>query len=197
MSRLARPAARLSAGSAVLARRLGARTAAWVARGRRHDLTGWRAALGCWARLALLTLGGYLLWRFVRAVPNLMWIITGAWTIAAWRAGRTTSPEAPAEAGSASPTAVPGEAVRRLLLDLMGDADRLHLATALTHLQEHGQWEGRTVTDLRAHLARLGIPHDRHVKVGRVPTWGVRRKDLEASSPAESQASSPVPSTTL
>jgi hypothetical protein len=86
------------------------------------------------------------------------------------------------------------EAVRRLLLDLMGEAPGVHLRTVLAHLQEHGQWEGRTVTDMRARLTLLGIPHDRKVKVARVPTWGVRRADLEASSPVEDTAASPAPS---
>ncbi|WP_338683913.1 hypothetical protein QD712_25750 [Streptomyces acidiscabies] len=191
MSRLARPAARLAAGSAALTRRLGARAAAWIARGRRDDLTGWRAALGCWARLALLCLGGYLLWRLVRAVPGVMWLLTGAWTLAAWRAGCPPAEKAPAE----PPQQQSGEAIRALLLDLMGDDDKVHLRTVLAHLQGQGQWEGRSVSDLRARLTLLRIPHDRNVKVSGVPTWGVRRKDLEASSPTAAQASSEEPST--
>jgi len=193
VSRLAHPAARLAAGSAALTRRLGARAAAWIARGRRDDLTGWRAALGCWARLVLLTLGGYLLWRLIRAVPGVMWLLTGAWTIAAWRAGRPPVEEAPAE----PPQQQSGEAIRALLLDLMGDAPAIHLRTVLARLQEQGQWEGRSVTDLRARLTLLRIPHDRNVKVGGVPTWGVRRKDFEAPSPATAQGVQADPSTGL
>lgn len=92
---------------------------------------------------------------------------------------------------------VPGgerEAVRRLLLDVLEDADKVHLNTVLAHLQKHGQWEGKTVTDLRGRLAHLGIPHDRKVKVAGVPTWGVRRQDLDAPSPAAETAPSPAPS---
>lgn len=84
--------------------------------------------------------------------------------------------------------------VQRLLLDLMGDADKVHLNTVLAHLHEKGQWEGRTVTDMRARLALLGIPHDRNVKVAGVPTWGVRRDALEAPSPLTEGAPSPTPS---
>ncbi|MFE9127076.1 hypothetical protein ACFYOF_16925 [Streptomyces sp. NPDC007148] len=86
------------------------------------------------------------------------------------------------------------EAVRRLLLDVMGDADKVHLKTVLAHLQKHGQWQGRTVTDMRTRLTALGIPHDRNVKVAGVPTWGVRRAPLEAPSRAPSPTSSPAPS---
>ncbi|MEV7154891.1 hypothetical protein AB0N77_09730 [Streptomyces misionensis] len=194
MSRLARPAARLAEGSAIVARGLGRRVTAWVARGRRHDLTGWRAALGCWVRLAVLTLGMYLLWRLVRAVPSLMWLLSGVWVIAAWRAGRnaTAAVEEGEEEESAAPDA---EAVRTLLLALMGDGSGVHLRTVLAHLQEHGQWEGRTMADLRARLDRLGIPFDRNVKVAGVPTWGVRKRDLEAPSPAAAPESSPDVST--
>ncbi|WP_416975645.1 hypothetical protein [Streptomyces sp. 4F14] len=191
MSRLARPAARLAAGSAALARSLGVRAAAWVARGRRHDLTGWRAALGCWARLALLTLGGYLLWRLVRAVPGVMWLLTGAWMVTAWRAGRPPAEETPANTPQQ-----PGEAVRALLLDLLGDAPAIHLRTVLAYLQEQGQWEGRTVGDLRAHLEALGIPVHPKVKApgSKAPTRGVRRADL-TPAPAVAPASSTTPST--
>lgn len=195
MNRLTRTAGRLADGSSALARHIGTRTAAWVARARRDDLTGWRAALGCWLRLALLTLGLYALWRLVRAFPALLWLLSAAWSTAAWKAGRAPSPEVCDEAPEEATPAPDVEAVRQLLLDVMGDTSAVHLRTVLTHLQEHRQWEGRTVNDLRVHLERLGVPVDRGVKVGRVPTWGVRRRDLEAPSPDEPQETSPAPST--
>ncbi|MFE6408168.1 hypothetical protein ACFVOR_14680 [Streptomyces sp. NPDC057837] len=199
MNRLTRTAGRLADGSSTLTRRIGARTAAWVARARRNDLTGWRAALGCWLRLALLTLGLYLLWRLVRAVPALLWLLSAGWIAAAWRAGRAPSPEAsdetPNEAPEEAAPAPDVEAVRRLLLDVMGDASGVHLRTVLAHLQQSGQWEGRTVTDLRVHLERLDIPVSRSVKVAGTPTLGVRRRDLEAPSPAAPVEASPAPST--
>ncbi|MDX3204157.1 hypothetical protein [Streptomyces scabiei] len=194
MTRLARAADRLSTGSRIYARRLGTRAAAWCARGRRDDLTGWRAALGIIVRLALLALGVYLLARLVRALPSLMWLLTGWWTIAAWRAGRPAA-EAPQEEHEEAPAAPDVEAVRTLLLDLMGTGNGVHLRAVLAHLQEHGQWEGRTVNDLRTHLERLGVPVNRGVKVGRVPTWGVRRRDLQGPSPAAAQETSPSAST--
>ncbi|MFR9796154.1 hypothetical protein ACL02U_09660 [Streptomyces sp. MS06] len=192
MSRLARPATRLAAGSRTLAHRLGARTAAWIARGRRTDLTGWRAALGCWTRLGLVLLGLYALWRIVRAVPQLMWLLTACWTFAAWRAGRPTPAEPAAEEPAAQPD---GTAIRALLLDLMGDRSGVHLRTVLAHLQAQGQWEGRTVTDMRTRLEQLGVPVHRGVKVAGVPTWGVRRRDLHAPSPTAAEEASTGPST--
>ncbi|AYD81686.1 hypothetical protein SEA_KROMP_85 [Streptomyces phage Kromp] len=194
MTRLHTTADRLATGSAALTRRLAARLAAWVRRARRDDLTGWRATLGCWARLALLALGGYLLWRLIRAFPNLLWLLTGTWIITAWRAGKQTPAAAPETPDEKGPTGAEVDALRTLLLDLMGKGSGVHLRTVLAHLQEHDQWEGRTVTDLRLCLQRLGVPHDPRVKVAGVPTWGVRRRDLETpsedSAPQTSTASS-------
>ncbi|MFE9448316.1 hypothetical protein [Streptomyces sp. NPDC006739] len=190
MSRLARAAGRLADGSVTVRRRLGARLAAWVARGRRHDLTGWRAALGCWLRIAILLLGLYALWRLVRAIPNLMWLISAGWTIAAWRAGKASADAVKEEAEGGPSGATPPldrKAVRTLLLTLMGDGSGVHLRTVLTHLQQHPPTAALTaawkVPDLRARLVALQIPVDRGVKVAGVPTWGVRRRDLEAPSP--------------
>jgi hypothetical protein len=194
VSRLARVVDRIATGSAALPRRLGVRVAAWVRRGRRDDLTGWRAALGCWVRLAVLTLGLYVLWRLVRAVPNLLWLLSAGWLLAAWRAGKSGGEAADEDAEEEAPAAPDVEAVRTLLFGLMGTGSGVHLRTVLAHLQKHGQWEGRTVTDLRVHLDRLGVPVDRSVKVAGTPTWGVRRRDLEAPSPAVAEEASPAPS---
>lgn len=202
MSRLARPATRLATGSTTMARRLAARLTAWAARGRRDDLTGWRAALGCWARLALLVFGVYLLWRLVRAVPALLWLLTTAWAVVAWRAGRP-APEESAESPADTPVGpAPGldrEAVRTLLLTLMGTGSGVHLRTLLAHLQQHPPTAALTagwkVPDLRARLVALEVPVDRSVKVAGVPTWGVRRRDLESPSPAAVQEASTEAST--
>ncbi|MFC9949212.1 hypothetical protein ACFVIN_01365 [Streptomyces prasinus] len=198
MSRLARPAARLATGSNLLVRRLAARAATWCARGRRDDLTGWRAALGIVVRLALLLLGAYLLARIVRALPALMWLLSTGWTAAAWRAGRPAAEateEEPEEAPAEAAPVLDREAVRTLLLEVMGDAPAVHLRTVLAHLQERGQWEGRTVGDLRAALEALEIPVQPKVKApGGGPTRGVRRVDL-TPSPADTQETSPAAST--
>lgn len=195
MSCLVRPAARIATGSTTLARRIGARTAAWVRRGRRHDLTGWQAALGCWLRLALLGLGAYLLYRLLRAVPHLMWLLSAGWLLAAWRTGRTPTADAADEPEEETPAAPDIEAVRALLLEAMGDAPAVHLSTVLTHLRQKGQGEGWTVADLRARLEALGIPvHPKVKAAGKGPTRGVRRVDL-VPSPAPAQEMSTAAST--
>ncbi|MCZ4509983.1 hypothetical protein O3Q52_17610 [Streptomyces sp. ActVer] len=86
------------------------------------------------------------------------------------------------------------EVVRQLLLGLIGEAHGVHLRTVLAHLQEHGQWEGRTVADLRVHLEALGVPVQPKVKVAGTPTRGVLKADLEALSPPAETVASPAPS---
>jgi hypothetical protein len=186
---------RLARGSYAVWDRRAAAFADWVRAGRRDDLDGWRAALGPLLRLMILGVVAYAVWAIVRALPWLMWLLAGWWIRAAWKAGRAPSPEAADEPPAEVPAVPDVEAVRRLLLDVMGDASAVHLRTVLAHLQEHGQWEGRKVADLRAHLERLDLPVDRGVKVGRTPTWGVRRRDLVAPSPGETQEASTEPST--
>ncbi|GGQ38505.1 hypothetical protein ACFFKE_32345 [Streptomyces mutabilis] len=186
---------RLARGSATVWQRRADALTSWVRAGRRDDLTGWRAALGPVARLAILGVLAYAVWAVIRALPWLMWLLAGWWLRAAWKAGRAPAEEtddAPADEAS---SAAGREALRGLLLKLMGEGSGVHLRTVLAHLQEHGQWEGRTVTDLRLQLGRLGVPHDPRVKVGGVPTWGVRRRDLEAPSPAAAEEASTASST--
>ncbi|CUW29677.1 MULTISPECIES: hypothetical protein [Streptomyces] len=183
MTRLARPAARLATGSATVARRLTRRAAAWVARGRRADLTGWRAALGCWLRITLLVFGLYLLWRIVRAVPALMWLLSGVWAIAAWRAGRGPVTE-PAE----SPTEQPADAsrgdVRAATLEWIwqriGDRQGVHLRDLLAHAHAHGMFTGMEVAEFRGHLERWDIPVRARVRVrGQGVTVGIHRDDIQ------------------
>ncbi|MET9012309.1 hypothetical protein ABZX74_15525 [Streptomyces olivaceoviridis] len=183
MSRLARPAARLAAGSAAVARGLGRRATAWVARGRRHDLTGWRAALGCWVRLAFLVFGLYLLWRVVRAVPALLWLLSGVWTVAAWRAGRPAVEE-PVEPPVEEPAAAPRGDVRAATLEWIwqqiGDRQGVHLRDLLAHAHVHGMFEGLEVAEFRGHLERWDIPVRARVRVrGQGVTVGIHRDDLQ------------------
>ncbi|MFJ4712704.1 hypothetical protein [Streptomyces sp. NPDC088785] len=187
----ARAAARLARGSTLVWRRRAAALARWIRKGRRDDLTGWRAVLGPVARVLALIALAWIAYGILRALPWLCGVLAALWCRAAWKAGRIATREPSVDA----PAPLDPEAVRTLLLTVMEDAPTVHLRTVLAHLQEHGQWEGQTVTDLRRSLTALGVPHDRRVKVGRVPTWGVRRADLEAPSPVEPQAPSPTPST--
>jgi hypothetical protein len=127
-----------------------------------------------------------------------MWLLSGWWTVAAWRAGKP-APEAHDEEAPEQPTGHSPDDVRAATLDWirqrLGDKQGVHLRDLLAHAQQHGMFEDLDVATFRSHLARLGIPHDRGVKVGGIPTWGVRRRDLEAPSPVAAEESSTEAST--
>lgn len=172
----------IAAGSAIVYRRRAAALAAWVAAGRRSDLTGWRAALGPLARLAALTLAAYVVQAVVRAAPWLMWLLTAAWLRAAWRAARVPAEDTdePFDDETDGPDVT---AVLALLATVLDGRDRVHLSTVLTHLQEQGHGAGWKVSDLRARLEALGVPVALKVKVAGVPTRGIVRADLDARFP--------------
>jgi hypothetical protein len=193
VSRLARPAERITTGTQTLGRRIAARTTAGCARGRRDDLTGWRAVLGVLARLALLALGVYLLARAVRALPTLLWLLSAAWTAGAWRAGR-----APAEESEEAPTKEPDdtphgdvrEATLEWIWQQIGDRQGVHLRDLLAHAHAHGMFEGMEVAEFRGHLERWQIPVRARVRVrGLGVTVGIHRDDLEGlTSPSPAAA---------
>ncbi|KUF18448.1 hypothetical protein [Streptomyces silvensis] len=194
MTRLSRAADRFATGSNLLTRRLLARAAAWCARGRRTDLTGWKAILGIIVRVLLLALGAYLAARIVRALPWLLWLLTGWWLCAAWRAARKAATDSPEETPAAAPATHSADDVRAATLewlhDRIGDAQGVHLRDLLAHAQAHSMFEGLDVTTFRAHLERWDIPVRPRVRVrGKGVTVGIHRDDLQgppAASPAPS-----------
>lgn len=183
-------AQRLADGSHTLYDRLTAALTAWVAAGRRDDLTGWRAALGPILRLVLLGGLAYGAYRAARAAPWLMWFATAAWALAAWRTGARK--EASVEEQQTAPEGPSAEAAVALLREVLGDRPAVHLSEVLAHLQKHGQGEGWKVADLRVRLEALGIPVEPRVKVGKIPTRGVRAADLDRHFPTRETAPSPT-----
>ncbi|MFE2747335.1 hypothetical protein ACFXKX_23905 [Streptomyces scopuliridis] len=197
----------LGKGSEAVWQRLADRVTAWVRAGRRDDLKGWQAGLGSLFRLAAIVAAGYLGWLVVRRWPWLLWLIGLGWLVAAWRATH----QRPAEDGDDTaaedehepldehpaelPVELPVEAVRALLFECLGDRPAVHLSTVLAHLQKRGHGKGWKVADLRVRLEALGIPVHPKVKVGGVPTRGVRRVDLESPTPADAAGASPSAST--
>ncbi|MFI8254097.1 hypothetical protein [Streptomyces filamentosus] len=189
---------RLAAGSAIVARHRSEALAAWVAAGRRDDLSGWAAALGPAVRLVALATVAYGALALVRAMPWLMWLLTAWWMRAAWRAtapaeGTSEEPEEdPSDEDEQPLAAARAEAAVALLRQVLAGRPAVHLSEVLAHLQQHDQGEGWKVADLRARLEALGIPIDPKVKVGGVPTRGVRAADLDAHFPTEETPLSPT-----
>lgn len=182
-TKMQRRARTLTTGQRLLTRRLAARAAAWVRAGRRDDLDGVAAILGCALRLVVLAAGAYGVWWLVRRWPVILWAAVPLWCWAAIRA-LDTDDETPAPAEA---TEAQREQLLALVRDLIGDRPGVHLATLLDHLQKHGQGEGWTVALLRERLPLLGVPVRRSVKVAKKVAYGVHRDDLPATSPTEEQ----------
>ena len=173
----------LTTGQRILIRRLAERAAAWVRAGRRDDLEGVAAILGCLLRLILLGAGVYGAWWLVRRWPVVLWVAVPLWCWAAIRA----IPAPNEEQQPTAPEPAPVEPLLDLLRAFIGIRSGVHLSTLLDHLQKHGQGEGWTVADLRARLEACGVPVRRSVKVdGRVAN-GVHRDDVPAPSPTPAE----------
>lgn len=191
-TRLQNLARRLVEGARALTLRQARRLTRWIRAGRRDDLTGLAAVLGCILRALLAALGLYLLWRLIRACPNLLWLIVPAWCWTAIRAAPRTAPEqAPEE-----PQSDPRDAVLRLLYEALGDRPSMYLSDLLQYLQEQGHGEGWKVADLRARLEALDIPVEMRLKTGgRGASRGVVRAQLPPLSQPDPAVASPAPST--
>lgn len=173
--------------------------AGWVRRGRRPDLPGWRGALGPLARLVFLGGLALLVWAIVRAIPWLMWLLTGWWIRAARKASKTA--RLAAEGPSKPPAGHPPDDVRAATLEwiwrLVGDTQGVHLRDLLTHAHAHGLLTDVDLPAFRGHLERWGIPVRKRVRVrGRGVTVGIHRDDLQpppTASPEEQAQESPEP----
>ncbi|WP_097865977.1 hypothetical protein [Streptomyces sp. rh34] len=195
-TRLQHLARRLVDGTRILTRRQARRLAAWIRAGRRGDLTGLAAVLGCLLRALLAAFGLYLLWRLIRACPNILWLIVPVWCWWAIRAAPRTDVEQALEDAPEEPRPDPRDAVLRLLYDALGDRPSMYLSDVLQHLQEQGHGKGWKVADLRARLEALGIPVEMRLKTGgRGPTRGVVKEQLPPLSRPDPQEASPAPST--
>ncbi|ROQ69190.1 hypothetical protein EDD93_3687 [Streptomyces sp. 840.1] len=192
-----RRARTLTAGQRLLVRRLTERAAAWVRAGRRDDLDGVAAILGCALRLVLLAAGAYGAWWLIRRWPVILWAAVPLWCWAAIRAldaqgaEHQQAPEEPEPAASR-------DAVIRLLHEVLGDRPAMHLSEVLQHLQEKGHGKDWKVADLRTRLEALQIPIEMKLKVGRKgPTRGILKAALPPLSQIEETAPSPTPSPTV
>ncbi|MFF5615386.1 hypothetical protein ACFY7B_20935 [Streptomyces albidoflavus] len=202
MSRLRPAADRLARGAARTGPALARRMVAWVRRGHRDDLTGLAAHLGTIARAALIALGIYLLARVVRATPSLMWVVAAVGLAAAWRAGRPapvergeeeageTPVEGPEEVAEDAPEAAPVEPPlptrEELAVALRAVADpNVHTAALATHL-------GLPAERVRAALKAAGIPAGGQVRMGGVPSTGIKAAHFPPLSPSEEGVPEPV-----
>jgi len=159
--------------------------------------------LGAGSRVLLLRLVGRFGWKTVLAgavvvvFAILRYRTAFGWLLALWCAASWMHAPAPAEeqqtekAGEEEPSAeIPYDPLPEILWDLIGDAPGVHVKRVVTWLHENGWEEDSSAADVKAGLARRGIPWRASVRGadGKV-NQGVHRDDLEAWE----QARSPIP----
>ncbi|XMN09325.1 hypothetical protein ACK8N7_26445 [Streptomyces griseobrunneus] len=190
-------AQRLTTGSHALITRIGTRTAAWIRAGRRDDLSGLAAILGCIARTLIVAAGAYVLWRIIRAAPALLWALVPAWCWTAIRAAprdaSEPAPEEPSEEPEQPPGSTPEEvydATLEWIHQQIAQRNGIHLSELLSHAQAHGLFTGLDLPNFRATLERWHIPVRQQLKVGGRNRPGIHHEDLP---PRPTQEASPGP----
>lgn len=179
----------LTEGSAALARRLTDRACGWCRRGYRHDLTGWRAALGPAIRAGTLILAGWTGWHTVRAVPALLWAAVPAWAITAWRTAPRPSAGDEETASAEASVTPPADAGPALSMDAFSALVRTvadgGAGAHLSALAEHLTGSPENTPAVRALCRDLGVPVSGSVRQrGRGVSTGVKVTDLPPPPPA-------------
>lgn len=175
MNRLHRAARRLSSGSAILVRPLGA----WLGPGE------WRTAA---RRLTGAVALGWLSWAIVDTAPGLLWLAAAAWGIAAWRTHRGE------QVHDQEPTHEEHRAVFLAWLDeLTGGRNGIHLAELYERMRERPAAAHFDDAQLRQILTTYEVPVRRTLRVdGVAGRSGVARHDIEALLAETGSAHSPT-----
>ncbi len=179
-----RRARTLTLGQRLLLRRLTARAAAWVRAGRRDDLDGVAAILGCVVRLAVLAAGAYGAWLLIRRWPAVLWIAVPVWCWAAIRAIPTEA-EQPGggEEGDSEPAPAAEQAPPLPTLQDVSEAVS-RVGTPHAHLTSLAESLGTTTDRVREVLAERGIPVDPVRMRGRGTSTGVKAGHFPAPAAA-------------
>lgn len=178
-------AGRITAGSRILTDRITRGAGEWVRKGRRDDLTGISAVLGCWLRVGMLLGAAYGLYSAMRAMPWLMWAATTLWCWKAWRA----KPAAPAAEDAVEPAENDGQEQpeQTPVVDLRKPGPptpeqlvhALHeVASPHAHLASLARHIGTTPGRVREGLEGAGIPVSGGVREGARVSTGVRAEDI-------------------
>ncbi|MEV6074937.1 hypothetical protein AB0L80_07500 [Streptomyces sp. NPDC052069] len=179
-----RHARTLTHGQRLLLRRLTARAAAWVRAGRRDDLDGVAAILGCVVRLAVLAAGAYGTWLLIRRWPAVLWFAVPVWCWAAIRAIPQETAEQPGEDDEDSGSASAAEQGPPLpTLQEVRDAVS-RVGTPHAHLAVLAEALGTTTDRVREVLAEHHIPVEPVRMRGRGTSTGVKAGRFPAPAAA-------------
>ncbi|WP_069743047.1 hypothetical protein [Streptomyces sp. EN23] len=169
-----RRARTLTHGQRLLLRRIGHRAAAWVRAGRRDDLDGVAAILGCVVRLAVLAAGAYGAWLLIRRWPAVLWALVPLWCWAAIRAIPKETAEQPTdEEDDSEPAPAAVEALALPTLQDVSDAVS-KVGTPHAHLAVLAEALGTTTDRVREALAEHRIPVEPVRMRGRGSSTGVK-----------------------
>ncbi|MEU0157947.1 hypothetical protein ABZ154_03640 [Streptomyces sp. NPDC006261] len=178
-----RRARTLTHGQRLLLQRLTARAAAWVRAGRRNDLDGLAAVLGCVLRLAVLAAGAYGAWWVVRRWPSVLWVLVPVWCWAAIRAIPKETAEQP-DGDAKGPEPAPAAEAPPLptLQDIREAVSRV--GTPHAHLAVLAEALGTTTDRVREVLAEHSIPVEPVRMRGRGSSTGVKADHSPAPAAA-------------
>ncbi|MEU3700976.1 hypothetical protein AB0E82_01985 [Streptomyces anulatus] len=175
-----RRARTLTHGQRLLLQRLTARAAAWVRAGRRTDLDGVAAILGCILRLAVLAAGAYGAWLLIRRWPSVLWLAVPVWCWAAIRAIPQET-EQPNEDGE-EPAPAAEQPPPLTLQEVCEAVSRV--GTPHAHLAVLAEDLGTTTERVREVLAEHHIPVEPVRMRGRGTSTGVKAGHFPAPAAA-------------
>ncbi|WP_228181330.1 hypothetical protein [Streptomyces anulatus] len=182
-----RRARTLTHGQRLLLRRLSARAAAWVRAGRRDDLNGVAAILGCIVRLAVLAAGAYGAWLLIRRWPAVLWIVVPVWCWAAIRAipaiPKETAERPEEDDEDSEPAPAAEQAPPLPTLQEVRDAVS-RVGTPHAHLAVLAEALGTTTDRVREVLAEHDIPVEPVRMRGRGSSTGVKVDHFPAPAAA-------------
>ncbi|MFE7370131.1 hypothetical protein [Streptomyces anulatus] len=176
-----RHARTLTHGQRLLLQRLTVRAAAWVCAGRRDDLDGVAAILGCILRLAVLAAGAYGAWLLIRRWPAVLWFAVPVWCWAAIRAIPTETAEQPSEGEEGDPGPAPAAEQAPPLPTFQEVRDAVsRVGTPHAHLAVLAEALGTTTDRVREVLAVHDIPVEPVRMRGRGTSTGVKADHFPA-----------------
>ncbi|MFE2353456.1 hypothetical protein [Streptomyces parvulus] len=151
------------------------------------DRFGWKAVFAA---------GVVAVYAVARYRAAFVWLLA-VWCAAAWMHTPREDEQPPEETGEQPTAEAFHDPLPGILWDLIGDAPGVHVKRVVAWLHENGWEEGSSAADVRAGLARRGVPLRASVRdaAGRV-NQGVHRDDLEAWEKAHSPAPPAAPSET-
>ncbi|MFD5938289.1 hypothetical protein [Streptomyces griseus] len=180
-----RGARTLTYGQRLLLRRIGRRAAAWVRAGRRDDLDGLAAVLGCLLRAAVLAAGAYGAWLLIRRWPAVLWLAVPLWCWAAIRAIPQETAERPSEGDEESSEPAPDAEQAPALPTLQDVREAVsRVGTPHAHLAVLAEALGTTTDRVREVLAEHHIPVEPVRMRGRGTSTGVKAGHFPAPAAA-------------